>query len=199
MLFEPHDGTVAALVRELASVRPSAPAILAPRRPPLDYWGLWHQIEVVAGALRSLGATKHDRVAIVLPNGPEMATAFIGVAANAACAPLNPGYGADELRFYLQDTCARAVVALKGDRGPLPAVAHELGLPMLEVEADAAAPAGRFRIPNAAGGAHARRVPHPGRHRPRAAHLRHHGAAEDRAAEPRNLIASARNIARTSH
>ena len=39
-----------------------------------------------------MGIARHDRVVVVLPNGPEMALAFLTVAASAVCAPLNPAY-----------------------------------------------------------------------------------------------------------
>jgi acyl-CoA synthetase (AMP-forming)/AMP-acid ligase II len=44
-----------------------------------------------------IGAT--ERVAIVLPNGPEMAVAFVTVAQSATTAPLNPAYKEDEFAF----------------------------------------------------------------------------------------------------
>src|SRR5262249_17707855 len=53
--------------------------------------------------LNSVGIGRGDRVAIVLHNGPEMASSFLCVAAGAATAPLNPGYRAEDLEFYLGD------------------------------------------------------------------------------------------------
>ena len=43
---------------------------------------------------------ERDRVAVVLPNGPEAAVAMIAVAAGAVCVPLNPGFTADECQRY---------------------------------------------------------------------------------------------------
>lgn len=63
----------------------------------------------MAVQLNALGLGRGDRVAIVLPNGPEMATAFVAVAAAASTAPLNPAYRADELDFYLTDIGAADV------------------------------------------------------------------------------------------
>ena len=39
-------------------------------------------------ALRELNIDRSDRVAVVLPNGPDMAAAFLGIAAFATCAHL---------------------------------------------------------------------------------------------------------------
>jgi acyl-CoA synthetase (AMP-forming)/AMP-acid ligase II len=47
-----------------------------------------------------MGIGRHDRVGVVLPNGPEMAMAVLSVAASAACAPINPAYGNEELEKF---------------------------------------------------------------------------------------------------
>ena len=76
---------------------PDAPAILAPGRAPLTYGRLHQHIQEMGCTLRAAGIGHRDRVAVVLPNGPEMAVAILAVAATAACAPLNPAYGTAEL------------------------------------------------------------------------------------------------------
>ena len=91
------------LIEVWAQRIPDAVAIAAPGRAPLTYGGLWRHVETVVHALRAMGVGRHDRVAIVLPQGPEMATAFIAVAACATSAPLNPAYRANEFEFYLAD------------------------------------------------------------------------------------------------
>lgn len=58
-------------------------------------------------AARSIGTA--DKLAIVLPNGPEMAAAFIAAASSCVTAPLNPAYRHDEFAFYLDDLKARAL------------------------------------------------------------------------------------------
>ena len=70
---------------------------LTPRRRCAGRW------RTTVERLAALGIGRGDRVAIVLPNGPEMATAFVSVAAGATTAPLNPAYRAEELDFYLSD------------------------------------------------------------------------------------------------
>ena len=40
---------------------------------------------------------------MVLPNGPEMATAFLAISSVCTCAPLNPAYSFDEFLFSLSD------------------------------------------------------------------------------------------------
>ena len=88
----------------------SAVALSAPARPDLTYRGLLDLIERSVTSLNDLGVGRNDRVAIVLANGPEMATAFIAFAAAATTAPLNPNYRSEEYRFYLKDLQAKVLV-----------------------------------------------------------------------------------------
>ena len=88
------------LIEHHARLRPDAAAILAPGRAPLSYGGLHQHIGEVGRALRAMGIGREDRVALMLPNGPEMAAAILCVASNAACAVVNPAYASDELERY---------------------------------------------------------------------------------------------------
>ena len=51
-----------------------------------------------------------DRIAIVLPNGPEMALVLLAAMSVGCAAPLNPKYREEEFRFYLDDLRAAALV-----------------------------------------------------------------------------------------
>src|SRR5687767_15175025 len=51
----------------------------------------------------ALPICRNDRVAMVVPNGPEMASAFLSISSGATLAPLNPAYRAPEFDFYLLD------------------------------------------------------------------------------------------------
>ncbi len=68
------------------------PAIEAPDRRPLSFGALRSLIDETVASLNAFGVGRGDRVAIVLPNGPEMAAAFVAIAAGAVAAPLNPAY-----------------------------------------------------------------------------------------------------------
>lgn len=142
----PTESTLSALLSERARTQPDTTAILAPGRAPLHYAGLWQQVQDISEALRSAGVTSSDRVAIALPNGPEMACAFLGVAACAVSAPLNPACQEGEFRLQLESLRARRVIVPRGERGPIAAVARDLGLGVFEIDADPASPAGRLRI-----------------------------------------------------
>lgn len=103
--------TIPALLR--AGGGPSR-ALLAPGCSPLSYHALRAEVGRLARDMRAAGIGPHDRVAIVLPNGPEMAIAFLAVTSCAVAAPLNPAYRAPEFAFYLNDLQAKAIITLRG-------------------------------------------------------------------------------------
>ena len=117
----------------LASGAASAPAIRALGRPALSYAGLRDLAAATIARLNGIGIGRNDRVAIVLPNGPEMAAAFIAIGAGATTAPLNPSYRADEFSFYLTDLKAKALVVQKGVATEARDVAAKLGVTVLEL------------------------------------------------------------------
>src|SRR3954467_11654184 len=121
-----------------------APAIGALDQAPLRYGALRELVTRTRGELRRAGVGRDDRVALVLPNGPEMAAAFVAVAASATTAPLNPAYTADELDFYLSDLAPRALILPRGFASPARQVASRRSIPVLALEATGAA-AGDFR------------------------------------------------------
>ncbi len=134
------------LIQLLSAGRDDAVAISAPSAMDLSYRGLREQTSATAEALRSVGLTPRDRVAIVLPNGPEMAVAFIAVASAVVSAPLNPGYRAEEFEFYLTDLQAKALIVEAGSTSPAIEVAAKLGAPILTLHPTPEVGAGRFTL-----------------------------------------------------
>ncbi|WP_404369471.1 non-ribosomal peptide synthetase [Sphingomonas sp. MMS24-J45] len=171
------------------------PALLDPARQPLSYRTLRAHVADNASALAHGGIGRADRVAIVLRNGPEAATAFLAVATAAVAAPLNPGYTAAEFLFYLSDLNARALIVEAGSTSPAIAVARELAIPILETEP--LDPVGRFALRGTAGPSVAETVPQPSD----LALLLHTSGTTGRPKlvpiTHRQLHASARNIAAT--
>ena len=124
----------------------AAPAITAPGRAALDFAALRTLIANTLASLNALGIGRNDRVAIVLNNGPEMATCFAACACGVTSAPLNPAYRADEFEFYLSDLNAKALIVERGSASPAVAVADKLGVRVIELVADAVAGAGSFTL-----------------------------------------------------
>jgi acyl-CoA synthetase (AMP-forming)/AMP-acid ligase II len=113
----------------------SAIAISAPGRTPLTYGELRENVERTVCALNGHGIGRNDRIAIVLPNGPEMASAFVSIASGATTAPLNPAYNEEEFRFYLSDLGTKALVVEEGSTSPAIPAAASLEIPVLEIVA----------------------------------------------------------------
>tara|TARA_B100000676_G_scaffold24465_1_gene21992 strand:- start:11324 stop:12847 length:1524 start_codon:yes stop_codon:yes gene_type:complete len=123
-----------------------APAIGAPDRTTLDFAGLRRQIAATVAVLNGARIGRGDRVAIVLGNGPEMASAFVAVASGATTAPLNPAYRAEEFRFYLEDLGARLLIVEDDSTSEAIAVARELGMGIARLSVPESAAAGCFDL-----------------------------------------------------
>ncbi len=125
---------------------PDAPAILAPGRAPLSYGRLYQHVKQMARTLRTMGIGRHDRVAVVLPNGPEMAVVILAVAATASCAPMNPAYQAEELDRYFADLRPRALITQAGIDSPACRAALSRGVRIIELSSALDAAAGLFAL-----------------------------------------------------
>jgi long-chain acyl-CoA synthetase len=78
-----------------------------------SYRALKDQVDRFAGVLRSLGVTKGDRVALVLPNCPQNVVAFFAtLRLGAVVVEHNPLYTEAELRHQLADCGAKVVLCL---------------------------------------------------------------------------------------
>lgn len=162
----------------------------------MSYGELRRQAEQTAAALSASGIGRGDPVAMVLENGPHMAAAFVAVAAAAAAAPLHPGLREREFRDSLESLRARALIVAAGSDTPATAVAQQLSIPILQL--DATNPAGGFRLVGgpASGGS----PPDPARPEDTALLLHTSGTTAKPKLVPLaqgNLAASAANIAST--
>ncbi|MBV8311611.1 MAG: AMP-binding protein, partial [Planctomycetaceae bacterium] len=128
--------TDSTILQLLSAGSAASMAIAAPSVRPLTYGELRDQVKRTVETLNGFGVGRNDRVAIVLPNGPEMATAFVGIAAGASAAPLNPVYRIEEFEFYLSDLGAKALVLEQGSQSPARQVALRLGILVLELKTD---------------------------------------------------------------
>jgi oxalate---CoA ligase len=143
----------------IASAREDAVAIAAHGAPPLSYAALRALIDRTQRSLNELGIGRGDRVAIVLPNGPEMAAAFLCVASAATSAPLNPAYKQDEFEFYLEDLKAKALIVEAGSESPALRAAEKLGVAVIALTPEPQAGGGAFRLSDSPTGAAARPGP----------------------------------------
>jgi acyl-CoA synthetase (AMP-forming)/AMP-acid ligase II/thioesterase domain-containing protein len=119
---------------------------LAPDRPPLSHGQLADGIADKLRQFREAGLGPEDRIAVVLPNGPEMAIALLSVMVSGAAAPLNPNYSRDEFDFYLADLEPRALLIDAGVTNPARDVAAAKGIPTIDLQRGSAGDAGAIRL-----------------------------------------------------
>ena len=123
------DATMASTIARYAAIRPESPAIIMSKNDVLTYGALWARIEAFGAALRANGIGPSARVAIILPDGFELAIAIVAVACNAVAVPVNPKITATEIddlftRLRIDamvtsskiDTAARVLAARHGIR-----------------------------------------------------------------------------------
>ncbi len=132
------------LLRTQADQTPDSIAIAAPGRSTLTYGALIDRINKLIRLLREKGLDKQDRIAIVLPNGPEMAVAFLGLTAFATSAPLNPTYTEEEFGYYLTDLKVSTLMVQSGVSTPATTAAKARGISVMELSPVMDAPAGTF-------------------------------------------------------
>ena len=123
----------------------AARAIGAPGRAWMDSAGLRALVESVRAVLNGAEIGRGDRVAMVIPNGPEAASCFVAVAACCCAAPLNPAYTADEFDFYLSDLRPAALIVSEDEDGAASIAAQRLGIPVLALLPQEG-PAGSFTL-----------------------------------------------------
>ena len=143
--------TILAAIRSRAEANPEAVAITAPERAPLSYADLALFLDQQIQSLNRLGVGRGERLAVVLPNGPEMAVAFLTVASTCTCAPLNPAYRASELDFFLGDLNPRAILLPADAESPARSVAEARRIPVIELMPDSTGEAGMYSLAGAGG------------------------------------------------
>lgn len=145
-VFLPRPRCLRDILEYHAGATPEAIALLGPGRRPLSYSQLWRQATKTVGQLNRLGLGRGDRVALVLPYGPEAAAAYLAVALSATAAPLNSNYRQREFEFYLADVRARAVILAADANSQARAAAQALGIRILELTPSEDGAAGEFDL-----------------------------------------------------
>lgn len=145
------------LLTLLETGQASDPAIVVPGGQQLTYATFRAAVQQMADRLATLGIQRGDRVAVVLPHGPEAIVATLGAALAASAAPLNPSYTEDEFRFYLADVSAGALLVPFGGAQAARGVWRREA-PLVELALD---PRGELRIESAPAGRSQRTADNP--------------------------------------
>jgi acyl-CoA synthetase (AMP-forming)/AMP-acid ligase II len=122
--------TVFELIRTSAANASDDPALLDVEARVMTWGQLEKQVRSLGTELRGRGVNSGDRIALVLPDGPMMAVAFLAVSSACACAPLNPNYKERDFDFYIGDLKPKAVILPAGASSPVEAVAAAHGIPV---------------------------------------------------------------------
>ncbi len=112
----------------------------------MTFGALWVQARYVIRELRGIGLRSADKVAVVLPGGPEAAVAMITVAAGAVCVPLNPGFTCDEYQRYFDQLQLAALLTSTDLNAASRRAAQILGIPVIDLSPRLHGPAGAFTI-----------------------------------------------------
>jgi acyl-CoA synthetase (AMP-forming)/AMP-acid ligase II len=102
--------TIAETLAFWAERTPQAPALVTPGRPPITYAALWHCASGLADSLRRGGIHRNDRVMLVLPEGPHLAAALLGVMSATTAAAVSAALTAREIAAILPGLDAAAAI-----------------------------------------------------------------------------------------
>jgi acyl-CoA synthetase (AMP-forming)/AMP-acid ligase II/acyl carrier protein len=129
-------GLIYQIILEAGNNRSETPAILSPGKETTSYRILSRHLQSTALQLNQWGIRPADRLAVVLPNGPEMATAFLAISAVCTCAPLNPSYSLEDLKFSMEDLHIKALVTTQEVDHTSRKAASDLGIPVIDLDPD---------------------------------------------------------------
>lgn len=138
--------TILEVIARQAEDSPDAVAIEAQGRSPLTYRRLCDHLRGAVARLNALGVGKGDRVAIVLPNSPETATACLAVMSCATAVPINPDYKHSEYESVMARLRIRCLLTTAAGHHPARSVAAAANIPVVEMVATPDAPAGIFEL-----------------------------------------------------
>jgi acyl-CoA synthetase (AMP-forming)/AMP-acid ligase II/thioesterase domain-containing protein/acyl carrier protein len=127
-------------------VRGEESAIWRIDRRPLTHRDVVVQIERAAEDLRALGIGRKDRVAVLLPVGPDASLCCLSIAATATCAPIPSACTAQELERYLIGLRPKAIITDRGWRRDAAEAADCLGIPSVDLRSDVDHTTGIFRL-----------------------------------------------------
>ena len=147
-------GAGESLTALLAHDEPARAALVVPDTgQALTYAHLASRVETLAQRLASLGVRRGDRVALALPNGPDIVLLLLAITAlGAAAAPLNPAYTETEFAFFLTDIAPRLLLVPATGSAAASAAARAAGTTLLAVQAAADGPPDLLTSDGAAAG-----------------------------------------------
>ena len=102
--------------------------------------------EKISRQLAATNVKNSDRAAIVLPNGPLMASSFLSISSYMSAAPLNPSYKQEEFEFYLDDLKPKFLLVEPNSKSLAVIAAKNLNIPVFEMKISVNQPLGTFEL-----------------------------------------------------
>ena len=102
--------------------------------------------EKISRQLAATNVKNSDRAAIVLPNGPLMASSFLSISSYMSVAPLNPSYKQEEFEFYLDDLKPKFLLVEPNSKSLAVIAAKNLNIPVFEMKISDNQPLGTFEL-----------------------------------------------------
>ena len=102
--------------------------------------------EKISRQLAATNIINSDRAAIVLPNGPLMASSFLSISSYMSAAPLNPSYKQEEFEFYLDDLKPKFLLVEPNSKSLAVIAAKNLNIPVFEMKISVNQPLGTFEL-----------------------------------------------------
>jgi acyl-CoA synthetase (AMP-forming)/AMP-acid ligase II len=127
---EPH--TIKDLIFD-GNQNPDHPALECPGYQPLTYRDLRRQILYGVEYLNAMGFYRNDRIAVIMPRGPETGVAILAVMAGFTSVPLNPAHKEQEFEVYFSKLKIKAIMVKKDSITAAKSVAALRSLPIIEL------------------------------------------------------------------
>ena len=102
--------------------------------------------EKISRQLAAINVINSDRAAIVLPNGPLMASSFLSISSYMSAAPLNPSYKQEEFEFYLDDLKPKFLLVEPNSKSLAVIAAKNLNIPVFVMKISDNQPLGTFEL-----------------------------------------------------
>ena len=102
--------------------------------------------EKISRQLAATNIINSDRAAIVLPNGPLMASSFLSISSYMSAAPLNPLYKQEEFEFYLDDLKPKFLLVEPNSKSLAVIAAKNLNIPVFVMKISDNQPLGTFEL-----------------------------------------------------
>ena len=134
------------LIKELTNHPAKAIAIESLNRNALTFQEFRQQIGICKEFFERQAVSSCTRIAVLLPNGPEMLVAIVGVMNVATCAPLNPRLKPRELEFCFADLGIDAVIVSNETPNEAVHTAQKLDLNLFWLDLDPNGSAGKFSL-----------------------------------------------------